>query len=204
VARQHVELMERWYRATDCPALIQHCDRIVKRWSRGRARGGEAPFMPSMSFLANVGSRLTSATINESPEELLAQLVRGAIASEGALFFTGVDGLPTRVNTRAEALPEGLCSWIEGRMHSGLNYTTQTEDAEASELADPNVISFEDKSWRLFLLVSDQGASDTISGALVLCEPVTQVPLDVLRALAQHLQGDLKQVHTSGWSSVRT
>jgi hypothetical protein len=199
VARQHVEMMERWYRTTDCPALIQHCDRIVKRWSKGR-RSGEVPYVPSMTFLANIGSRLTSASIQDSPEQLLGQLVRGALAHEGALFFTSPEGLASRVKTRAEGLPEGLCSWVDERMSSALNYSTQTEDAEAGEIVDPNVISLEDKSWRVFLLVSDQGTSDTVIGAIALCNPVTQVPLDVLRALALYLQGELKSVHASQWS----
>jgi hypothetical protein len=191
--------MERWYRSTDSPSLIQHCDRVAKRWAKSRTRRGDVPFMPGMSFLATVGSRLTS-TISDAPEELLAQLVQGAMAAEGALFYSAGEGLPLTYKTRAGALPEGLCPWVEQRMSSALVYTTETEDSGTPELNDPNLIQFEEKSWRLFLLVADQGSSDRVVGAIALCNPVTQVPLDVLRALARHLQGDPQRGLTSQWS----
>jgi hypothetical protein len=198
VARQHIEAMERWYRSTDCPTLIQHCDRIAKRGAKARARAAAA-FLPGVSFLASISTRLTSALIQDTPEELLTQLVRGTVAAEGVLWFSGSEGLPARFKTRAEALPEGLEAWIAGRMSSALNYTTQTEDEE-DELANPNLISFEDKTWRLFLLVSDRGACDTVVGAIALCNPVTEVPLDILRSLAEHLQGEHPRSPSSQWS----
>jgi hypothetical protein len=200
VAQHHVEQMERWYRSTDSPPLIQHCDRVARRWAKTRARLEASPFMPSMSFLANVGSRLTSASLHETPEELLGQLVQGAMAAEGALFFSPGDGMPVVLKTRTAALPEGLCAWVEQRMSAALTYTTETEDSAAPE-ADPNVIQFEEKSWRLFLLVADQGDSDRVIGAIALCSPVTPVPLDVLRALAHHFERDAHPSLTSQWSN---
>ena len=196
VAQQHVAEMERWYRSTDCPGLIQHCDRIAKRWAKNRARSGDGAYLPSMSFLAAISGRLTSTLIQESPEGLVAQLVRGAMATEGVLVYVGSDGLRNVVKSRAEALPDGLGAWVEARMAAALNFSTATEDSDADEPVDPNVISFEDKTWRLFLLVSDQGAVDTVVGAVALCNPATHVPLDVLRALAQHLHGDPKHLLT--------
>jgi tRNA A-37 threonylcarbamoyl transferase component Bud32 len=189
VARHHLELMERWYRGTDCPSLIQHCDRIGKRWQKTR-RVAAAPFLPSMSFLANIGSKLTSTVIHDSPAELLGQLVRGAMAAEGVLMFTARDSLPSQLQSRHGALPEGLQAWMESRMSEAFGYSTETEDTDDAEPVDLNLITFEQKSWRLFLLVADEEGAETVVGAIALCNPLTQIPLDLLRVLADHLRGN--------------
>jgi tetratricopeptide (TPR) repeat protein len=202
VARHHLEAMERWYRGTDCPSLIQHCDRIAKRWQKTRV-AKEAPFLPSMSFLAHVGTKLTSSVIQESPAELLAQLVRGAVAAEGVLVFGSDDAaVPTQVKSRAGELPEGLLAWMEARMSEAFAYSTETEDSDEDEPVDLNVISFEEKTWRVFLLVSDEGDSDQVVGAIALCNPLTQIPLDLLRVLAIHLKGGLRPLSTQHGASI--
>jgi hypothetical protein len=188
IARHHLELMERWYRGTDCPTLIQHCDRIAKRWQKTRG-AKDAPFLPSMSFLANIGSRLTSSVIQDTPGEILAQLVRGARASEGVLLFSAQDAPQALLKSRAGELPEGLIPWIEGRMSAAFAYSTETEDADQDEPADLNAISFEEKTWRVFLLVSDESGAEAVAGAIALCTPLTSIPLDLLRVLAVHLKG---------------
>jgi len=63
--------MEHWYRRTDCPGLIQYCDRIARRWAKGRAQRGDG-FLPSMTFLATISGRLTSASSSQPPQELVA------------------------------------------------------------------------------------------------------------------------------------
>jgi hypothetical protein len=195
-----LEQMEKWYRSTDCPALIQYCDRITKRWKKARRGGKDAPYMPSMTFLANIGTKLTtSVVIQESPGELLAQLVKGAVASEGVLTYAAQDTAVALVKTRSGELPDGLVEWIETRMTTAFTYSTDTEDAGDGEAVDLNVISFEGKTWRLFLLVSDQMEREQAMGAIALCNPLTQIPLDLLRVLATHLR-----THTRPLSSDRS
>jgi hypothetical protein len=201
VARHHLEAMERWYRGTDCPSLIQHCDRIAKRWRKTRS-AKEAPFLPSMSFLANIGSKLTSTVINESPQDLLGQLVRGAVAAEGVLLFATEDTTQTLTKSRSAALPEGLVLWMEARMSAAFTYSTDTEDSDESEPVDLNVISFEEKTWRLFMLVSDEGAEEAVVGAIALCNPLTAIPLDLLRVMAGHLKGSSRTLSTQYTQSL--
>jgi hypothetical protein len=201
VARHHLEAMERWYRGTDSPSLIQHCDRIAKRWQKTRGVK-ETPFLPSMSFLANIGSKLTSSVIQEAPSDLLGQLVRGAVAAEGVLLFTGQDTFQTLIKSRAGQLPEGLLAWVEGRIGAAFTYSTETEDSDDGEAVDLNVISFEEKTWRLFMLVSDEGASESVIGAIALCNPLTQIPLDLLRVLASHLKGNTRALSTQRGDSL--
>jgi hypothetical protein len=188
LAREHLDAMERWYRSTDCPGLIQHCDRIAKRWQKTR-RTKDAPFLPSMSFLANISTKLTSSVIQDSPSQLLEQLVKGARAAEGVLVFSAHDSLQMQLKSRKGELPEGLISWVEARMSEALVYSTETEASDADELVDLNVISFEDKSWRLFMLVADEEGREAVVGAVALCNALTPIPLDLLRALAGHLRG---------------
>ncbi len=187
VARHHLEEMERWYRGTDCPSLIQHCDRIAKRWQRSRT-DHDASFLPSMSFLANVGSRLTSSVIVDSPAEILAQLVRGALAGEGVLLFSAQDAPETMIKTRDSELPAGLLTWMEARIRAAFAPSTETQDGDQ----DANVISFEDKTWRLFMLVAGEGSAEVVVGAIALASPLTPIPLELLRVLAGHLMGDPK------------
>jgi hypothetical protein len=201
VARHHLELMERWYRGTDCPALIQHCDRIGKRWQKTRG-AKDVPFLPSMSFLANIGSRLTSSVIQDSPSEILDQLVRGARAAEGVLLFTAQDAPQILLKSRAGELPEGLSTWIEGRMSSAFTYSTETEDSDEGEPADLNLITFEEKSWRLFMLVSGDSGAEAVVGAIALCNPLTPVPLNLLRALAAHLKGSPRTITSQRGGSL--
>jgi tetratricopeptide (TPR) repeat protein len=194
VARHHFEIMERWYRGTDCPSLIQHCDRIAKRWRKSRPSKGAA-FIPSMSFLANVGSRLTSSVIVEAPAEILAQLIQGAVAAEGVLMFSEQDAPPSTIKSRAHELPAGLAAWMEARMSAAFTYATETEDSDG-EPVDLNVISFEEKTWRLSMLVSDESGEEAAVGAIALCNPLTPIPLDLLRVLATHLRGGSRQLST--------
>jgi tetratricopeptide (TPR) repeat protein len=188
-ARRHLEAMEGWYRGTDCPSLIQHCDRIARRWQKLRGVK-DAPYLPSMSFLANIGTKLTSSVISDPPQQILEQLVRGARATEGVLVFSAQDAPQSLIKTRPTELPEGLASWIETRTSQAFLYSTATEDSVDDEPVDVNVISFEQKTWRLSLLVSDDGDAQTVVGAIALCNPLTQIPLDLLRVLAAHLKGD--------------
>lgn len=70
-------------------------------------------------------------------------------------------------------------------MGQALAYSTQTEDFDGVELTDPNVISLEDKTWRLFLLITDEEGTDTVVGAIALCNPLAEIPLDVLSVIAR-------------------
>jgi tetratricopeptide (TPR) repeat protein len=197
VARQHVEHMERWYRSTDCPGLIQHCDRVAKRWETRRSYGrDDVSSPPSTSFLATIGERLTSTQFQESPQELVVQLVRGATAIEGVLAYVAPDGLRHVVQSRDEELPKGLGAWLEQRVNAALSYATESDEAAGNQPVDPNVISLEGQTWRLFLLVSEHGTENPVLGAVALCNPASEVPLDVLRAVAQRLQADSKPVTT--------
>jgi tetratricopeptide (TPR) repeat protein len=200
LARQHFEAMERWYRATDCPSLIQHCDRIAKRWRKTRV-AKEAAFIPSMSFLANVGSKLTSSEIQETPAEILAQLIKGAVAAEGVLVFSEHDAPSSTIKSRKHALPEGLAGWMEERMSAAFTCATETEDSDG-EPVDLNVISFEEKTWRLFMLVSEESGEEAVVGAIALCNPVTQIPLDLLRVLATYLRGGSRLVSLQRGESI--
>jgi tetratricopeptide (TPR) repeat protein len=199
VAHQHVQAMERWYRATDCPALIQHCDRIARRWSK--RRGTESGFVPSMSVLATISESLPGTLQQESAETLIAQITQGAMAREGVLVFIDADGRSQLAKSRADALPQPLVDWIDERMRSEITLRTETEEAEQLAAESPNVLRLEDESWQLFLLVSETGSHSTVVGAITLCNPMSQVPLEVLRTLARHLQrGDLRSTPASNWS----
>jgi len=122
------------------------------------------------------------------------------MASEGVLAYAGSDGARRLVKSRAQELPAGLEAWVEERMSSALSYQTETEDSEQNSATDPNVRSFEGTPWRLFVLIAEHEAVDTVVGALVLCNPAALVPLDVLRTLTNHLQGDPKRAFASEWS----
>jgi tetratricopeptide (TPR) repeat protein len=184
-ARQHLDQMERWYRGTECPTLIQHCDRIAKRWTKTREGAVNPALLPSLSFLATISTKLTNTGVADLPENILAQLVRGALAAEGVLFSGDVDASPILAKSRSSALPHGLVEWTCQRMTQALSYATQTEDSDGAELTDPNVITLEDKTWRLFLLISDEEHTDTVAGAIALCNPLAEIPLDVLNSLAR-------------------
>jgi hypothetical protein len=101
------------------------------------------------------------------------------------------------VKTRTDELPDGLAEWIETRMAAALTYSTATEDASEGEPVDLNAISFEGKTWRLFLLLSDELDREMVVGAIALSNPLTPVPLDLLRVLAKHLRNAREGTTTS-------
>lgn len=75
-------------------------------------------------------------------------------------------------------------------MAEALSFATQTEDSDGADLTDPNLTSFDDKTWRLSLLISDESGTDAVVGAIALCNPMAEVPLDVLNALARSFRAE--------------
>jgi len=189
-ASRHVDEMARWYRGTDCPGLIQHCDRIARRWARSCGAAAEGAPLPTMSLLANFGSRLTSPPGEEASSELLAELVRGTGASDGVLVYLRRDGSRKRLQHSREPLPERLEAFMDERMRAGLVDTTVTERSEDDELEDPNLRMLDGKLWRVALLVSERGDGEAQVGAVALSYPLVALPRDVARAVAEHLQSD--------------
>lgn len=91
------------------------------------------------------------------------------------------------LKSRSEELPPELQSWVEERRSTALTYQTETADVEDVESVDVPHIG--DQQWRLHVLyAADDLAEQEVVGALVLRSPVTDVPLDVKRAIAAQLQ----------------
>jgi tetratricopeptide (TPR) repeat protein/tRNA A-37 threonylcarbamoyl transferase component Bud32 len=187
-AERHLEHMERWYRGTECPTLIQHSDRVAKRWTKSREGALNPALLPSLSFLAAISTKLTSTGASDLPETILTQVTRGALAAEGVLFSADLDAPPILAKSRSATLPDGLQAWAEQRMREALAYATQTEDSEGAEITDANVITLEGKTWRLFTLVSDDEQAERVVGAIALCTPLSEIPLDVLNVIARSIR----------------
>jgi tetratricopeptide (TPR) repeat protein len=188
VARHHVEAMERWYRSTDCPGLIQHCDRIAKRWPKALATGGSLPLPPAMNLLATHSGSVPVTVHQGSHAGLILRLVRATVASEGALYYTDAEGKRQIAQSSSQELPSELHGWIEQRMSAPRTDVTETELAEEQAPSSPNTISLDGKRWHLLLLVSDREATSAVVGALALCLPEASLPQGVLAVLARRLQ----------------
>jgi hypothetical protein len=186
VAREQLMLTERWYRSTDCPGLLQHCDRIARRWNAA-AKQGDAASWSHTTLLATVHSRYASEPQPESLSELVSQLVRGSDASEGALFVLGADGQRQVVKSRDEELPQRLHAWVDQQISEALHGSTQTEDSEGQTHGESNQLALDAKTWCVFPLLAERQARTRVVGAIALCEPTKPVPGDVQRWLARQL-----------------
>jgi hypothetical protein len=183
-AALHLEQMERWYRSTDCSSLIQYCDQVARRWSTRRAANDPGAAVPGVSFLAQVSARLTSA--HDAPEEMLAQVVRGAMAQEGAMIYTSAVGEWRVLKSHSAELPSGLTTWIEERITVLASYRTETQNSE--EGLDPSVLRLNGETWRLHALYADRDTAEQVVGAIALRNQAAEVPLTVQRAIASQLE----------------
>jgi hypothetical protein len=184
-AAHHLEQMERWYRKTECSSLIQYCDQVARRWSKRRAANDPGTAVPGVTFLAQVSARLTST--HDAPEEVLAQVVRGAMAEEGALMYTSAAGELRVLKSRSGELPAGLTTWIEERINVLASYRTETQNSE--EGLDPNLLLLEHETWRLQVLYAERDGSEHVVGGIALRNAAVEVPLPVQRAIASQLEG---------------
>ena len=178
-------LMERWYRSTDCPSLLQYCDRLARRRAKHDEQSS-APFWDVTSTSSAVSSYETSIEAEGGAAAVIAKLLDLTSASQWVLFRYDAATGDKVVEASVSPVSEELTSWMDARMGASVEYVTETIDADDVPVhSQESSISLGDEEWQLALVPDNDG---TMVGVIALCNAQRPPTLDGLRALGRRLE----------------
>jgi tetratricopeptide (TPR) repeat protein len=181
----YVALMERWYRSTECPSLLQYCDRLARR----RLKHEEHPHAPFRDLTAT-SSAFSSYETSIEPEAgtaaVIAKLIDLTSASQWVLYRYDAATGDKIVESSNAPISEELTGWIDARMGASIDYVTHTVDIDHAQPAvQESTISVGDERWQLALVPDNDG---TMLGVIALCNARKPPTMDGLLALGRQLE----------------
>jgi tetratricopeptide (TPR) repeat protein len=195
--RLHVAQMDRHYRGTTMPTLIERSERLSRD---GRRSTGFAAFSGSglhapLTHDALLAQRMQlggDASLHGSAQWVLAQLTEFAALREAYLYVARNDGTRCLAAVGEALDPQDLVSWVEERIEAGREREELTECAEetvSGRAGERDRLVSGGLPYRLMLLATSENSNAQVIGALVVPDqPPTELPQRALRAAADRLR----------------
>jgi hypothetical protein len=205
--RRHASLMDRHYRATTMPTLIERSERLTRdgRRSTGFAAHPGSGSHPPVTHDMMLAQRLVhggDSSLGASARWVLAQLTEFAALREAYLYVAR--GADTRcLAAVGEALdPAELLHWVEERIEAGREREEVSSAAEETVSGRPGErdraserAAERDRTvshglpYRLLLLATSENTNAEVVGALVVPDQAaSELPPRALRAAADRLR----------------
>ena len=172
--RLHVAEMERWFRPTRIPSLLEVCERMRESATAREADEGA----PSSSLKPATDSRVLEALLGEHAtsfervEAALQYLANAAGATESHLFSSGNGALEHVGSVGGAAPPAPVLRWIGERvefaeeLHSETVVVASTA-VDAFPQHSPDIRRFDDRLHHLAILYHGGMRRDQVAGAIV-------------------------------------
>ncbi|MET0285876.1 MAG: hypothetical protein ABW352_15450, partial [Polyangiales bacterium] len=176
--RHHHDEMERWYRETGCPSLLEH----VQRLRRTHERGASEPQPGDDEAVHTLLHRLAHGGGQERTLFGLDAIVEFASLDRAYLVTVAND---SQITERGPSAPVELAQWMQARLEAERNGDEVTEAvSELSMGDDPNLTAVGELHFRALPLF-DPASGDAPIGLLVVpAERARSIPHGALDLLA--------------------
>jgi tetratricopeptide (TPR) repeat protein len=197
--RRHASQMDRYYRRTGIASLIERAERLAREGRRSTAF--EAHDSTGMHSPLGQARIVIERVLHGGPGALepvsawvLKQLCSYAELGEAYLFVLRAGELSCTAQSGDGLDPAVLMPWVASRLHDGKHEGAVTSKPKSGpDRVDPDCSEHEGRSYRVYLLSSNEAQGEAPLAALVCpAEPRPTLPRRVLAAVATRLCMALK------------
>jgi hypothetical protein len=171
--RQHVELEELYFLATNIPSLIARCATQRRELMRGlglETSGTTA--LTGFSGATELDLTETKGSVQSDAQVALYRVARAAGATHGALFLLQEHCALLAATQGKVDIPDELAAWVEERLAlTEFDDVTETELSCYDNAADPEAFVYGAARYRLHVLSAPIDGRVQVAGAIVLEEP---------------------------------
>lgn len=216
--REHMTLMESFYRGTGIPSLVARCESFAKEVRH--AFGGaaverdlltvsSADMQIPSSVMGATGMTMVDRALSDASSlpdfarRVLTLLMEGAEQPRGALWACAEGEFQLEATQGMEGLPSAVRNWIEERQASALaDDVTQTAVGPSALLTNPDAFVYEGYTYR-FELLRRSWAHNELAGAVLvgsrngLTPALTEV---VLEAVGRKLHARMVSMRSATFS----
>ncbi|HVZ37372.1 MAG TPA: hypothetical protein VG963_33355, partial [Polyangiaceae bacterium] len=208
--------MERAYRGSRAPSLVEYCERLAKKQRRLLPAFGESAELRGQELGAHLNTVLYrirhggSGSLVERARWALSQVAPYIRLTEGYVYLchTGAvqriadlttepaESGPVRKSLPSEVLSE-LDTWVTQRLEARSELQTKTAVADdLASLQNINELTLDGRSYRLIFLQALEASAEVVVGGLVVpVEIADLIPHTVLEAVASRFR--TLSTHTS-------